>query len=86
MLATQTSLFPNPAHGRFTVLLPPVAGQHMVQATLLNALGQVVNERTVALQAAGATAEYDTTDLAQGVYTLRLRAGSETATLKVVID
>ena len=45
-----------------------------MQATLLNALGQVVHTRTIALTAAGATAEFDTHALATGIYTLRLQA------------
>ena len=80
------SLYPNPAHGRFTVLLPPLAGQREVRATLFNALGQAVLARTIALNAAGATAEFQTAGLAAGVYTLRLQADNQTLTKRVVLE
>ena len=84
--ASQVNLFPNPAHGSFTVLLPPVAGQHAVQATLLTVLGQPVLSRSIVLSAAGATAAFDTHNLAQGVYVLRLQVGTATVTKRVVIE
>ncbi len=85
-LAAQATVYPNPAHDRFTLTLPPVAGAASATATLLNALGQVVNTRTVALPAAGATAEYATAGLAPGIYTLRLQAGGETTALRVAVN
>ena len=84
--AAQVSLYPNPAHGQFTVVLPPVAGQSSMQATLLNALGQAVQTRTIALNAAGATADYRTTGLAPGVYMLRLEAGGPAIVRRVVVE
>ncbi|GAA4026416.1 hypothetical protein GCM10022409_07990 [Hymenobacter glaciei] len=84
--AATVSLYPNPAHGRFTVLLPPLAGQREVRATLFNALGQVVLNRSISLNAAGATAEFGTQGLAAGVYTLRLQAESQTLTKRVVLE
>ncbi|GAA4352171.1 hypothetical protein GCM10023185_11570 [Hymenobacter saemangeumensis] len=86
LLAGKVSVYPNPAAGRFAVLLPPVAGQQHVQATLLNALGQVVASRTIALTAAGATSEFDTQALAAGVYVLRLQAGTDVLTQRVVVE
>jgi hypothetical protein len=83
--AASVSLYPNPAHGRFTVLLPPLAGQREVHATLFNALGQAVLSRTIGLTAAGATAEFNTQLLATGVYTLRLQAENQALTKRVVI-
>ncbi|MDO7875263.1 T9SS type A sorting domain-containing protein [Hymenobacter sp. ASUV-10] len=84
--ASQVSIFPNPAHGQFTVVLPPVAGQTKVQASLLNALGQVVSTRTIGLTAGGATAEYLTTGLATGIYMLRLEAGGAAIVRRVVVE
>ena len=84
--AAQVSVFPNPAHGSFTLLLPPVAGQRAVQATLLNVLGQPVASRSIALSAAGASAEFDTHGLAAGVYMLRLVAGDQTLTQRVTLE
>ncbi|MDO7873163.1 T9SS type A sorting domain-containing protein [Hymenobacter sp. ASUV-10] len=85
-LAAQALVYPNPAHEQFTLLLPAVAGASQATATLLNALGQVVSTRTLALSACGATATYATAGLAAGVYALRLQAGKETATLRVVVE
>jgi len=84
--ADQVSLYPNPAQGRFSVLLPPVAGQKEVKATLLNALGQVVLTRSIALTAAGATAEINVQGLASGVYVLRLQAQNLTISKRVTVN
>ncbi|RZK63321.1 MAG: T9SS type A sorting domain-containing protein [Hymenobacter sp.] len=84
--AGQVSIFPNPAHGSFAVLLPPVAGQRAVQATLLSVLGQPVLSRSIALTAAGATAEFDTHSLAPGVYVLRLTAGDQSLVQRVTVE
>ena len=86
LTAAQVSLYPNPAHSSFSLLLPPVAGQKEVRATLLNALGQTVLTRTIPLNAAGATAEFNTAALAQGVYMLRLEAGTETLIQRLVVE
>lgn len=84
--AAQVRIFPNPAHGSFAVLLPPVAGQRAVQATLLTVLGQPVLSRAIALTAAGATAEFSTHGLAAGVYVLRLTAGNQTLVQRVTVE
>ena len=86
LAASAVGLYPNPAHGSFIVLLPPLAGQPTVRATLLNSLGQVVLSRTIALTAAGATAEFATQALAAGVYTLRLQSDDQTLTKRVVLE
>jgi len=92
-LATAASLstadvtvYPNPAHGRFTVLVPAVATAPAVQAELLNTLGQVVRQQAAALPATGATLTVETAGLAAGIYTLRLRAGATTLAKRVVIQ
>ncbi len=84
--ASTVSLFPNPAHGSFTVQLPPLAGQSAVQATLLNVLGQSVASRRIALTAAGAKADFDTRNLAPGVYVLRLAAAGQTIVQRVTVE
>jgi hypothetical protein len=86
LTAEAVSLYPNPAHTRFTLLLPPLAGQHAVRATLLNTLGQEVQTRTISLNAAGATTEFYTSGLDAGVYTLRLQADNQVLTKRVVIE
>jgi hypothetical protein len=84
--ATTVNVFPNPAHGSFTVQLPPLAGQASVQATLLNVLGQSVASRRITLGIAGAKADFDTRSLAPGVYMLRLAAGSQTLVQRLTIE
>jgi len=86
LTAATVSLFPNPAHGSFTVQLPPLAGQSAVQATLLNVLGQSVASRSIALTAAGAKADFDTRSLAPGVYMLRLAAGGQTIVQRLTVQ
>ena len=86
LTADAVSLYPNPAYAQFTLLLPPLASQREVRATLLNALGQAVQTRTIALNAAGATAEFQTSGLAVGIYTLRLQADNRVLTKRVVIE
>lgn len=84
--AASVIVYPNPAHGRFTVQLPPLAGQREVRASLVNSLGQLVLSRAIALTAAGATADFATSDLASGVYVLRLQADSQVLTKRVVLE
>ena len=86
LTAAQVELFPNPAHARFAVLMPGVPGAAIVQAELVNALGQVVRRQAAALPASGATLTVETGELAAGVYTLRLRAGPTTLAKRVVIQ
>jgi len=81
-LAAQVSLFPNPAHGRFSVLLPTGLNAAGTQVTLLNSLGQVVRRQPVS----SALFTVETADLAAGVYTLRLQTGAGTITKRVVLE
>lgn len=83
-LAEQVALAPNPTTGTVSLTWPAalrVVGQ--VRATVVNALGQVVQQRTLA---AGPTAELDLTGLAPGLYTLKLQAGQEWVTKRLVVQ
>ncbi|QIX59831.1 T9SS type A sorting domain-containing protein [Hymenobacter sp. BT18] len=85
-LAAQVSVYPNPASSRFTVLVPPIDGGRTVEATLLNSLGQVVRRQVVGLNpSTGARFGFETGGLSQGVYSLRLRVGSNAFTKRVVL-
>lgn len=84
--AAEVSVYPNPAHERFTVQVPAVAAAASVQAELLNTLGQTVSRQTAAQSATGTTLTLETTGLATGVYVLRLQAGSNTLTKRVVVQ
>lgn len=83
--AELVSVYPNPAHGSFAVVVPGVAGAREVQAELLNVLGQVVHRQAAALPASGTTLSVAPGALATGVYVLRLTAGAATLTQRVVL-
>lgn len=80
--AAEVALYPNPAHGSFTVQLPAALGP--VQAELLNALGQVVRRPAAGL--AGGSFPVETSGLAAGVYTLRLQVGGAALARRVVVE
>ena len=86
LTAAQVALYPNPARGAFTLLMPGVAGASAVRAELVNALGQVVRRQAAALPAGGATLTVETGELAAGVYTLRLLAGPVSLAKRVVLQ
>ena len=79
LAAASVALYPNPARGVFTVLVP---GATQLHAELLNTLGQVVRRQV----AAGSSMTVDATSLAAGVYTLRLQVGATTVAKRVVIQ
>ncbi len=81
--AAQVALYPNPAHDRFTVLVPTVAGATQVHVTLLNVLGQVMRTQAAA---SGTAFAVETAGLATGVYTLRMQVGTATLTKRVVLQ
>ena len=86
LTAAEVSLYPNPAHGAFAVQVPAVAGATVVQATLLNSLGQAVRRQSAALSPTGALLTVETAGLAAGVYTLRLQVGTAALAKRVVIQ
>jgi hypothetical protein len=82
-LAEQVALVPNPATGHVALTLPAALRVAGTRATLVNALGQVVRQHTLA---AGPTVELDLTSLAPGVYSLKLQAGAEWVTKRLVVQ
>ncbi|HET9502668.1 MAG TPA: DUF4331 family protein [Hymenobacter sp.] len=85
-LAQQVQLFPNPARGSFTVVVPAELGRGTVTATLYNQLGQAVAQRKLAMTAAGATSQFDVVGMALGVYTLQLSGSDAKVTKRLVIQ
>jgi hypothetical protein len=85
-LARAISLYPNPAHGAFTLSLPALGNERTAQLTLLNTLGQQVQTRTVSLNGAGTETQVNVGGLAAGIYTLRVQAGNLLATKQVVVE
>ena len=86
LTAAEVTLYPNPAHSTFTVLVPATAGAAQLHADLLNALGQVVRRQKAALPAGGARLVMDATGLAAGIYTLRLQVGATVLAKRVVLQ
>ncbi|MBO2012916.1 fibronectin type III domain-containing protein [Hymenobacter negativus] len=75
-------VYPNPSStGQLTLKLSGLSGAG--QATLLNALGQVVLTKNLT---AAAEQTLSTRNLATGLYTLRVEAGSQVLTRKVVLE
>ena len=81
--AAAVQLYPNPAPGAFTVLVPAEAGTLGTQAELLNALGQPVRRQAAVI---GAPFMMETAGLAPGVYTLRLQAGTTVLAKRVAVQ
>ena len=84
-LAQQVALYPNPAKKAAFVELPASLGRQAVTAALVDALGRQV--RTVTLPAQGALAhQLDLSELATGVYALRLSTSAGVVVKKLVIE
>ncbi|MDO7853907.1 T9SS type A sorting domain-containing protein [Hymenobacter convexus] len=84
-LAATVGLAPNPAHGSFQLLVP-AGNLHAATATLSNALGQTVLVRQLNLPAAGGTADFNVSNLANGVYSLTLKSGNDVVVKRVVVE
>ncbi|GAB3581251.1 fibronectin type III domain-containing protein [Hymenobacter daeguensis] len=80
-------LFPNPAHHTASVVLPAVPGAARAQLTLLNALGQAVRTQAVLLTRASETrVQLDLAGLAPGLYSVRVAAGGQSASQRLVVE
>jgi len=84
-LAATVSLYPNPAHQRFKLAVP-AGSLNGAAASLINALGQVVQTRQLSLSAAGGIADFDVSRLAAGVYSLQLKSGNDLVVKRVVVE
>ena len=84
-LAATVGLSPNPAHASFKLTVP-AGSLHVASASLINALGQVVQQRQLNLPAAGGTAEFNVSGLATGVYSLQLKTGNDLVVKRVVVE
>ncbi len=82
--AEALQVFPNPAQGTATVLVPALG--NAATLTLLNPLGQVVQTQTLAPSAAPSRLVLDVQALATGVYLLRVQApGTAARTQRLVV-
>jgi hypothetical protein len=83
LAGTSLSVYPNPTHdGRLTVEL--TGYRNASELTVLNALGQVVFSASVPASTGTAAQALDLTQLASGVYVLRVKTESGLDTRRVV--
>ncbi|GGF11000.1 hypothetical protein GCM10011383_22750 [Hymenobacter cavernae] len=82
-LAGQVSLYPNPAHESVRLLLPTELARQTLRLSLVNTLGQVVLEQTLAAQP---TTELRLPHLPAGVYNLRLDTAEGTISKRLLVE
>lgn len=84
--STPFTLFPNPAHGAFSLQLPPTAPRTGLHVQLLDATGQLVWQRVATAPASGLLPVAPTA-LPAGLYLLRVQgAGSYSHTQRLVLE
>ncbi|GAA4352243.1 hypothetical protein GCM10023185_11690 [Hymenobacter saemangeumensis] len=79
-------VFPNPAHHSFTLSVPAVGSARTATVEILNTLGQLMSKQSIALTATGTQATVDVSSLATGVYLVQVRAGQDTAIVRLVVE
>jgi hypothetical protein len=85
-LSAQAGLYPSPAHGTATLLLPlALRGNSASTVQVVNALGQVVLTKTVAAGAAP-TIELPLTGLAAGIYTVQATTAAGLVAKRLVVQ
>jgi len=85
-LAQLASVFPSPAHGTATVLLPAaLRGSQATAVTVLDNVGRVVLTRTMPASAAE-TLQLPLAGLAPGVYTVQARTAVGLVAKRLVVD
>lgn len=81
----QLALYPNPASASVALGLPGLPAVRSARVEVINALGQVLRTQTVATSPLGNEATLDIAGLATGLYTVRVQAGAETATVRLAV-
>lgn len=85
-LSAQAGLYPSPAHGTATLLLPlALRGNSASTVQVLNTLGQVVLTKTVAA-GGGPTVELPLTGLAAGIYTVQATTAAGLVAKRLVVQ
>lgn len=78
--------YPSPAHEVLTLALPAIPGASTAQVTLLNTLGQPVKTSQLTLRGGGTQAQFELGGVQPGLYTLRVVAGEQQASQRVVVE
>jgi endo-1,4-beta-xylanase len=85
-ISQQVALYPNPAHsGSVSLSLPASLSQHVVEVSVLNALGQSVLHQTLSTSAE-LVRPLTLPSLAQGIYTVRLQTAAGTISKRLTIN
>ncbi len=85
-ISQQVAIFPNPAHGGTVSLsLPATLGQQVIEAAVLNSLGQTVAHQTLPASP-DAVRSLVLPTLAQGIYTVRLQTSAGTVSKRLTIN
>ena len=85
-LARLASVYPNPAHGSATLVLPAaLRGQQATAVTVVDNVGRVVLSRTLAA-GANETLELPLTGLASGVYSVLARTATGMVAKRLVVE
>ncbi|GAB3835944.1 fibronectin type III domain-containing protein [Hymenobacter jeollabukensis] len=85
-LAQQVQLYPNPAQRGFWLEVPAQLTRKAVTVTLLNSIGQQVQQRTLPAATGASKVAFDVTQLPRGVYSLRLTTEAGVLVKRLVID
>ena len=75
--AAAISLYPNPVTDYITLKLPAAAVAQQIQATVYNALGQLVRTQPLQLPAGATSLKLAVDGMRPGTYTLQLQAAKE---------
>ena len=80
------NVYPNPAHTRARVQMPPLLGVNQVAFTLTDVLGRVVRTCRANLLPTDLIYELDVVGLVPGVYGLRMEAGTTMAVGHLAVE
>ena len=85
-LVRQVNVYPNPARGQVSIVLPAQLRQQAVQVSLINTIGQQVLSRTLNTSSSVATTELSLSGVAPGVYTVRLQTAEGTVSKRLIVE
>jgi hypothetical protein len=78
--------YPSPAHDVLKLLLPALPGVSTAQITLFNALGQPIKTQQLKLSGTSTQAQLELGGVRPGLYTLRVAAGEQQASQRVLVE
>ncbi|MFD2787593.1 DUF4394 domain-containing protein [Hymenobacter rubripertinctus] len=85
-LVRQVNVYPNPARGQVSIVLPAQLRQQPVQVSLINTIGQQVLRRTLNVSNSVAATELSLSGVAPGVYTVRLQTAGGTVSKRLMVE